>query len=342
MCAWVDMNRTLTAVLVLALLPAVAGARDYGLGSTPSEAEIARWDIDIRPDGKGLPKGSGTAEQGETVYVEKCASCHGDFAEGAGRYPALMGGEGTLDTEDPVKTVGSYWPFASTVWDYVHRAMPFGNAQSLTDDETYALTAYLLYANQLIPYDKELDQDNLADVTMPNEDGFHRKKRPEFPDQQACMKDCREDVEVIGRASELGVTPEPADQAGQDGDEGGGDQAAASDSAEGDQGTQLAGDPQAGKKVFQQCTACHTIEEGAGHRMGPNLHGVIGREAGAVSSFNGYSSAMTESDVVWDSEAMKKYLANPREFMPGTRMPFAGMDDDQALQDLIAYLRENS
>lgn len=336
MFAWADTKHGLAALLALAVVVPVAGAqaRDYGVGRTPSEAEIDAWDIDIRPDGKGLPQGSGTPEEGEAVYVEKCASCHGDFAEGAGRYPALMGGEGSLDTDEPVKTIGSYWPFASTVWDYVHRTMPFGNAQSLTDDETYALTAYLLNANGIIPYDHTLDQDNFADVTMPNEDGFHRKKRPEFPDYQACMEDCKDSVEIVGRASEIGVTPE------EESDAGAGDQAA----DEGGGGAQeaLAGDPQAGEKVFQQCSACHTIEQGGAHRMGPNLHGVVGREAGTAQGFNGYSSAMEETDVVWDTEALKSYLANPREFMPQTSMPFGGIQDEAALRDLIAYLEQNS
>jgi cytochrome c len=336
MFAWADTKRALVALLALAFLPvAAAQAGAYGLGRTPSEAEIAEWDIDIRPDGKGLPKGSGTPEEGEAVYVEKCASCHGDFAEGAGRYPALMGGKGSLDTEEPVKTIGSYWPFASTVWDYVHRTMPFGNAQSLTDDETYALTAYLLNVNGIIPYDHTLNQDNLADVTMPNEGGFHRKERPEFPDRQACMNDCKDSVEIIGRASDIGVTPD------EEGDTASDDQASET-GGDGTQETQLAGDPQAGEQVFQQCSTCHTVQEGGAHRMGPNLHGVVGREAGSVGDFNGYSTAMKDSDVVWDEQALKKYLANPRQFMPQTNMPFGGIQDDQALQDLIAYLRENS
>lgn len=338
MFAWADTKNRLAALLALSLVVPVAAAqeRDYELGRTPSEAEIEAWDIDIRPDGRGLPKGSGTPQEGETIYVEKCATCHGDFAEGAGRYPALMGGEGSLDTEQPVKTIGSYWPFASTVWDYVHRTMPFGNAQSLTDDETYALTAYLLNANGIIPYDHTLNQDNLADVTMPNEGGFHRKERPEFPDYQACMEDCKDSVEIIGRASEVGVTPE--EESATPGDDG----QATQDSGEGGQQTQLAGDPEAGEQVFQQCSGCHTVEEDGGHRMGPNLHGVVGREAGTAQGFNGYSSAMQDSDVVWDAEVLEKYLANPREFMPETNMPFGGIQDEEALQDLLAYLKENS
>lgn len=338
MFAWADTKHGFAALLALSVTVPVtdAQARDYGLGRTLSEAEVAAWDIDIRPDGTGLPKGSGTPEEGEAVYVEKCATCHGDFAEGAGRYPALMGGEGTLDTEEPIKTIGSYWPFASTVWDYVHRTMPFGNAQSLTDDETYALTAYLLHANRIIPYDHTLNQDNLADVTMPNEGGFHRKERPEFADLEACMEDCKDSVEIIGRASDIGVTPEEESATP------GGDIQAAEDSGEVGQQTQLAGDPQAGEQVFRQCSGCHTVEEGGAHRMGPNLHGVVGREAGTAQGFSGYSSAMEESGVVWDAQALEEYLSNPSEFMPETNMPFGGIQDEQALQDLIAYLKQNS
>lgn len=339
MSAWAEIKRALVAMIVLAVLPAgAAAARDYGLGRTPSESEIAAWDIDIRPDGKGLPRGSGTAEEGEAVYIEKCASCHGDFAEGAGRYPPLMGGRGSLDSSEPVKTIGSYWPFASTVWDYVHRAMPFGNAQSLTDDETYALTAYLLYANQLVEYDQAINQDNLADVTMPNAGGFHRKERPEFPRADACMHDCKDDAEIVGRAREIGVTPEGEAEAESR------EQASAAEPGDGDEAAQaqLAGDPETGERIFRQCAGCHTIEAGRAHRMGPNLHGVVGREAGAADGFDGYSPAMQESDVVWGADTLKEYLADPRGFIPGTRMPFNGIDDDEALRDLIAYLRDAS
>jgi len=336
-------NRTgvVLALLALAALPfAPAAAKDYGLGSPAGEAEVEAWDIDIRPDGQGLPTGSGTPGEGEDVYVEKCASCHGDFAEGAGRYPPLMGGFDTLKTENPIKTIGSYWPYASTVWDYVHRAMPFGNAQSLTDDETYALTAYLLHLNQVIDYDQEVNQDNLASFEMPNADGFHRKQRPEFPKTEPCMNDCKDQVEIAGRASDVGVTPKeetstPGDQdasADLDGDDG------ASEA-----GTrQLAGDPQAGRTVFQQCQACHTLDQGGAHRVGPNLHGVFGREAGTADGFGRYSPAMQDADVVWNADTLSKYLRAPQEFMPGTQMPFAGVKDEEKLRDLLAYLKDAS
>ncbi len=112
-------------LLMLCLTSSYAFAADkIGLGVPATEAQITAWDIDIRPDGKGLPVGSGSALDGEGAYVQKCASCHGDFAEGVGRYPALAGGLDSLASQHPVKTVGSYWPYASTVFDYVRRAMP--------------------------------------------------------------------------------------------------------------------------------------------------------------------------------------------------------------------------
>ncbi|MFH1517471.1 MAG: c-type cytochrome, partial [Pseudomonadota bacterium] len=119
----------------------------FGLGRVAMADEIAAWDIDIRPDGTGLPEGKGTVAEGEPIFAENCAVCHGDFGEGAGRWPVLAGGQDTLLRDRPVKTIGSYWPYLSTVFDYVRRAMPFGDARSLSDDDVYALTAYLLYLN---------------------------------------------------------------------------------------------------------------------------------------------------------------------------------------------------
>ena len=137
------------AAIICGLATPVA-AESLGLGRSATEAEIAAWDIDVRPDGAGLPEGQGTAIDGEEIYNDRCATCHGVFGEGEGRWPILVGGFDTLTEDRPVKTIGSYWPFASTVWDYVHRAMPFGDAQSLSNDEVYAITAYLLYMNDVI------------------------------------------------------------------------------------------------------------------------------------------------------------------------------------------------
>ncbi len=107
-------------------------SKPLGIGREAKPEEIAGWDIDIRPDGQGLPPGKGTVKQGEALYMQQCAACHGEFGESAGRWPILAGGAGTLASHDPVKSIGSYWPYASTVIDYIRRAMPFGNAQSLT------------------------------------------------------------------------------------------------------------------------------------------------------------------------------------------------------------------
>ncbi|MFV2092585.1 MAG: c-type cytochrome, partial [Hyphomicrobiales bacterium] len=115
------------------------------LGRPATNEEIAAWDIDIRHDGTGLPPRRGTVTGGGEIFSETCAACHGDFGEGVDRWPVLAGGEGTLADARPEKTIGSYWPYLSTVYDYIRRAMPFGDARSLSDDDVYALTAYLLF-----------------------------------------------------------------------------------------------------------------------------------------------------------------------------------------------------
>jgi len=190
------------------------GGRRYdGIGRPAAEALIKAWDIDIRPDGQGLPPGRGTAAEGEEIYAMQCAHCHGDFGYGISGYPPLVGGEADkLDVQPvqggPEKTVGSYWPYASTLWDYIHRAMPFGNAQSLSADETYALTAYILNMNGIIDYEHELNQDTLAQVTMPNADGFYMDPRPDVVGS-LCMEDCLDTApEIVSSAKKVAVTPE--------------------------------------------------------------------------------------------------------------------------------------
>jgi len=179
----------------LAALPALAKVGEYGIGKPATPEEIAGWDIDIRPDGMGLPPGSGSVEDGEMLYEEKCASCHGSFGEGVGRYPVLAGGEGTLADERPDRTVGSYWPYASTLWDYIHRAMPFPQPQSLSDDEVYAITAYVLNLNDVVDDDFVLTQDNLASIEMPNKDGFFFDDRPDTRNTE-CMENCKDPASV--------------------------------------------------------------------------------------------------------------------------------------------------
>jgi cytochrome c5 len=197
----------LAAALVAALAaPVLAGERP--IGRVPTPEEIARWDIDVRPDGLGLPPGRGTAREGEEIYLARCASCHGEFGEAVGRWPQLVGGQGSLTWDDPIKTVTSYWPYATTVFDYIRRAMPFGDAQSLTDDEVYAITAFLLASDGIIPEDFVVDAQSLPKIVMPNADGFIDDPRPDVPVGEPCMKDCVAEVVIVGHARKIGVTPE--------------------------------------------------------------------------------------------------------------------------------------
>src|SRR5450759_2669602 len=141
------------------------------LGTVVSAEEVARWDISIPPSGAGLPNGSGTARQGLRVYEQKCVACHG--AKGAGK-PAdvLVGGVGSLASKTPLRTVGSYWPYATTLFDYVRRAMPIANPLSLSDDEVYAVSAYVLFLNGIVGADAQMNGQTLPQVKMPNRDGF--------------------------------------------------------------------------------------------------------------------------------------------------------------------------
>ena len=199
--------------LVLLAIPnfIIAEERKFNLGKIATKTEIAGWDIDVRPDGLGSPLGSGSAIKGEEVYAEQCASCHGDFGEGLDRWPELVGGEDSLDTHDPVKTTGSYWPYASTMYDYIYRAMPLGVAQSLTHDETYQVVAYLLYMNEIIDEDFVLNDKNIGKIKMPNVEGFLMPDpRPDIANVNGnpCMQNCNTPTKIIGKARDIDVTPE--------------------------------------------------------------------------------------------------------------------------------------
>ena len=174
------------AALLLCALSAAASAQAprYGFGTTPSQSELERF-FAVMPDGRGLPPGSGSVEQGKTVYGEQCAACHGANLQG-GIGDRLIGGRGTLANSDPtkapVKTIESYWPYATTIFDYVKRTMPLNAPDSLSNDQVYAVTAYILSEGKIVPPDTVLDAKSLAAVKMPNRDGFIPDPRPEkFP-----------------------------------------------------------------------------------------------------------------------------------------------------------------
>jgi S-disulfanyl-L-cysteine oxidoreductase SoxD len=157
------------SAVAAALLVLPAYASDFGRPA--SSDEIKLWDIDVQPDGKGLPDGSGTVAHGKEVFAENCAACHGENGQG-GIKDRLVGGQGTLASDKPIKTVGSFWPYATTLFDYIHRAMPYQAPGSLSVDDYYALTAYILSLNEIPPPDGKLDKETLPKVRMPNRDGF--------------------------------------------------------------------------------------------------------------------------------------------------------------------------
>ncbi len=162
----------------------------YGIGSTPSAAQVNAWNIDVTPDGAGLPAGSGSVAQGRALFTQKCAACHGATGTG-GPGGTLVGGQGTLAMAKPLLTIGSFWPYATIVYDYVNRAMPHDKPQSLKPDEVYALAAFLLNQNGVIGADAVMDAQSLPKVAMPNRNGFTQiDPRPDVNGSR-CMHDCK-------------------------------------------------------------------------------------------------------------------------------------------------------
>ena len=174
------MSRCSTILLMVlaASLPLAAQSPTFGVGRPATPQEIRELGAAIAPDGGGLPEGSGTVEAGRDVFAVQCARCHGPKAEGDVG-PALVGGQGTLATAKPLKTVGSYWPYATTLWDFINRAMPFDKPGLLRPSEVYALAAYILNLNGIIGTSDVMDAKSLPKVKMPNRDGFVADPRPD-------------------------------------------------------------------------------------------------------------------------------------------------------------------
>jgi len=359
-------NLLIGAALAAGLGATPALAEKLGLGRPALPDEIAAWNLDVSPDGTGLPAGSGSVEDGETLFSDYCAVCHGEFAEGVDNWPKLSGGEDTLDHEDPLKTVGSYWPYLSTAWDYIHRSMPFGNAQSLEVDEVYAVVAYILYSNDMVEDDFVLSNENFLDVEMTNTNGFIVDDRAETEyaqfSQEVCMADCKDTVEITMRAAVLDVTPEetrarqiqemveatnprarpaatpetPATPAAPVAQEPAAPAAVVEET--------VALDPELvakGEKLFKKCKACHQVGDGATNRTGPHLNDVMGRAAGGIEGFR-YSKPMIaagEDGLLWDEASLAEFLTKPRAMIKGTKMSFAGFKKEKDINAMIEYLK---
>lgn len=176
------------AVFVLACVTPAQAQSLYGIGRAATPAEIAGWNIDIDRYGNNLPSGTGSVGHGREVFDQQCAACHGAKGEG-GVGDRLVGGQGTLATAKPVKTVGSYWPYAPTLFDYIRRAMPQNAPQSLSNEDVYAVSAFILYLNGLLPAEATLDAERLSAIEMPNRNLFVGDSRPDV-DNSACMANC--------------------------------------------------------------------------------------------------------------------------------------------------------
>lgn len=168
-----SMSKTLLAIYVALGVSAGAAAQTPDLGHPVDETDLAPWDLSVPPDGHNLPAGAGTAREGAKVFQNRCAACHGETGrENETGLAPLAGGIGSLSGPMPVKTVGSYWPYATTVFDYIRRAMPYDAPKSLNTSEIYAVTAYLLHINGIIAEDAVMNAETLPEVEMPNRDGF--------------------------------------------------------------------------------------------------------------------------------------------------------------------------
>ena len=212
MCSLAERCGTLPLVLLAAVFAGSAAAAEaghYGYGRPATPQEIAGWDIDVRPDGAGLPPGSGSVARGAEVFDAQCAGCHGTFGEGSGRFPKLAGGKGSLRDDRPQLTVGSYWPFVITLFDYINRAQPYTAPHSLSANDVYAVTAYVLNLNDIVANNFIADRNTLRKLNMANHGGFMWKDPRPDTFATECMKDCADPKKIKIKSSAEGkdVTP---------------------------------------------------------------------------------------------------------------------------------------
>jgi len=342
------MSKFLKVLIAACVIAGPVSAGTYGLGRTATSDEVKAWDTDIRPDGVGLPVGSGSVAQGEEIFADKCAACHGDFGEAVDRWPVLSGGHGTLADDRPVKTVGSYWPYLSTAYDYIYRAMPFGNAQSLSSDEVYALVAYILYVNDTVD-DEEfiLSNENFLSVEQENAGGFFMDNRSEveYPKftRSVCMDNCKDVVEITARAAVVDVTPEEtaATQAEKEATHEEVETIVVEEVATPVLNEELVAK---GAKVFKKCKACHKVGAKAKNGTGPQLNDIFGRAVGADEKFK-YSKGMkaaASEGLMWDAETLRTFLKKPKSLIKKTKMSFNGLKKDKDLDAIIEYLKSVS
>lgn len=210
MSSWAKRAALASACLTVAAGPATDQhpAGYYGYGTALTQVQIDGWSMGVRPDGQGLPPGHGSVSDGDEIYQAVCAACHGTFGEGAARYPKLAG-EGSLTGDRPEPLVGNYWPYATALFDYINRAMPFPAPHSLAPDQVYAVTAYVLNLNNVVPDSFVADRVTLPQVKMPNRDGFTWTDPRPDTHNTTCMQNCvpPDAVKITSTAEGKGITP---------------------------------------------------------------------------------------------------------------------------------------
>ena len=322
--------------------PSGSGVAHYGYGTVPTAAQIAGWSIAVLPNGEGLPPGHGTVDHGADVYSEQCAACHGTFGEGVDRYPKLAT-DSSLIGNQPTKAVGNYWPYATTLWDYINRAMPFPAPHSLPPDDVYAITAYILNLNNIVGSDFVADQNTLPKVVMPNRNGFILKDPRPDTAAKDCMANCRDpaSVKILSSAEGGDLTPKDDGSARYDEAEiklarGKTMQrflrvagaaavvllAAASGATPANAQDASKGQVLAFDRAKGNCLACHTMKGGdVASNVGPELSGMKAK----------FPDAKELAAIISDEETR-----NPQTVMPAFGKNYILNDKD--IKDIVAFL----